>query len=175
MRVRLAVLASLVIAALGLAVSGLVWFGALDILGASAIGPRSVTEHTIDPATGEVRMTIPDKNGSVTVVSGPKVAVSLPNGLSLFPGSRVNGNSQVTRSGGGQDTLVTFEADAPAADVIAHYREQAKAAGYAIRLEAETGDTFILVAERGGAKLTATATQGTPTTGQLVVAANPAG
>ncbi len=175
MRIRLAVLASIVIAALGLAVSVLVWFGVLEIPGASAIGPRIVTEHTIDPATGEVRMTIPDKNGAVTVLSGSKVPVTLPNGLSLFPGSRVLGNSQVTRPGSGQDTLVTFEADAPAADVIAHFRDQAKAAGFAVSLEAETGDTRILVGERGSTKLTATATQGTPTTGQIVIAAKPMG
>lgn len=173
MRVRLAVLASLVIAAIGLAVSALVWFGALEIPGEHE--PRIATEHVIDPATGEVRMTIPQKDGIVTLLSGPKVPVTLPQGFSLFPASRVLGNSQVKRSGGGQDTLVTFEADAPAADVIAHYRDQAQAAGFAVSLEAETGDTRIFVGERGGTKLTATATQGTPTTGQLIIAARPTG
>lgn len=171
MRIRIAVLASLVIAAAGLAVAVLVWLGKLDMPGALDTAPRTITEHTIDPATREVRMTIPDKQGIATVRSGPSVPVSLPEGFSLLPGSRVVGNSMVTRPGGGQNTLVTFESDASAQGVIAHSRDEAKAAGFAITLEVTTGDTFILVAdrERDGARLSATATQGAPTTGQLVI------
>jgi len=175
MRVRLAVLASLLIATLGVAVSVLVWFGALEIPGTGSAGANSQTEHVIDPATGEVRMTIPGKDGAVTVLSGPKLPVSLPKGFSLFAGSRVLGNSRAMRPGRRQDTLVIFEADAPAADVIAHYRDQAKAAGFAVTLDVQTGDTLILVGERGGTKLTATATQAAPTTGQISIAAKPNG
>ena len=175
MRVRLAVLASLVIAALGVAGAALVRFGVLEIPGTDGAGPRAATQHVIDPATGEVRMTIPQKDGAVTVLSGPKLPVSLPKGFSLFAGSRVVGNSRATRPGRRHDTLVTFEADAPAAEVIAHYRDQAKAAGFAVTLDVQTGDTLVLVGERGGTRLTATATQAAPTTGQISIAANPPG
>ncbi len=169
MGLRIAVLASLVLAALGLAVAALVWLGKLDMPGAPDTALRTTTEHTIDPATGETRIIIPQKDGIATLRSGPNVPVTLPAGFSLFPGSRVVGNSLVMRTGEGQNTLVTFDTDAAAADVIAHYREQAKAAGFAIALEAETGDTVIMIGERDGAKIAATATQGKPTTGQLVI------
>lgn len=177
MGLRIAVLASLVLAALGLAVAALVWLGKLDMPGALDTGPRTTTEHTIDHATGETRITIPQKDGIATLRSGPNVPVTLPEGFSLFPGSRVVGNSLVARTDDGQNTLVTFDTDAAAADVIAHYRKQAKAAGFAIALELTTGDTTILVAERkgDGARLSATATQGSPATGQLIVGGVKAG
>ena len=169
MRLRIAVLAGLGVAGLGLAVLALAGPGASDMLGAGDTGPGTKTEQTIDPATGETRITIPQKDGIATLRSGPNIPVTLPDGFSLFPGARVVGNSLVTRTGGAQNMLVTFDTDAPAAQVIAHYREQAKAAGFAIALEAETGDTFILVGERVGAKVSASATRDTPTTGQLVI------
>ncbi len=171
MLIRIAILASLVIAFAGLALAALVWLGKLDMPAALGAAPRTSTQHTIDLATREVRMTIPDKQGIATLRSGPNVLVNLTEGFSLFAGSRVIGNSIVTRPGGGHDTLVTFETDASAKHVIAHTRDEAKAAGFTISLEVTTGDTVILVAnrERDGARLSATATQGTPTTGQLVI------
>ncbi len=177
MRIRIAVLAALSLAALGLAALALTWLDASNLPGAGDSEPRTKTEHTIDPATGEARITIPQKDGIATLRSGPNVPVSLPEGFSLFAGARIVGNSLVTRPGGGQNALVTFETDAPAADVITHYREQAKAAGFAIAIEQTTGDTTILVAERkgDGARLSATATQGSPATGQLIVGGVKAG
>lgn len=140
-----------------------------DMPGAGDTGSDTTTEHTIDPATGETRITILQKDGIATLRSGANVPVTLPEGFSLLAGARVFGNSLVSRPGGWQNAVVTFETDAPAVQVIAHYREQAKAAGLAITLEAETGNTFIMVAERGATKVSATATRGTPTTGQLVI------
>jgi len=171
MRLRIAVLVALLLAGLGLALLALTWFDAPNLPGAPGSGPRTKTEHTIDPATGEARITIPQQDGIATLRSGPNVPVSLPEGFSLFAGARIVGNSLVTRPGGGQNALVTFETDAPAADVITHYREQAKAAGFAIALEVTAGDTIILIGERkvDGARLSATATDHTPATGQLVI------
>lgn len=169
MRLRIAVLVALLLAGIGLAVLAMTYLDASNLPGAGDTGPSTATEHTIDPETGETRITIRQNDGIATLRSGPNVPVTLPMGFSLYPGARVVGNSLVTRSGGSQNTLLTFDTDASAAQVIAHYREQAKAAGFAIALEAETGDTFIMVGERGSAKISATATQGTPTTGQLVI------
>lgn len=174
---RIAILTGLLLVGLGLAALALTWLDAPNLRGTGDIGPDTTTEHTIDPATGETRITIPQKDGIATLRSGQKVPVTLPEGFSLFPGARVVGNSLVTRTGGGQNALVTFDTDAPAAQVIAHYREQAKAAGFVIAIELTTGDTTILVAERkgDGTRLSATATQGTPATGQLVIGAGRAG
>lgn len=128
-------------------------------------------EYTIDKASGETRMTIKGKEGDATLRAGPSVPVSLPAGFSLFPGSKVVSNAQVNQPGG-QGTLITFEADAPADKVVAHYRDAAKAAGFTIQLEMNTNGTQMIGGERAsdGATLSVTATQGTPTTGQLILA-----
>ena len=129
-------------------------------------------EHSIDPATGETRMTIPDKGGAATLRAGPSVPVSMPEGFSLFPGTRVTNNARFTRADG-EGSLVTFTADAPAKDILAHYRHEAEAAGFAITLEHEAAGSLLLIGERkrDSARLAVTATKGAPTTGQLVLSA----
>jgi hypothetical protein len=138
--------------------------------GETAAEPATSAEHIIDLATGETRMAIPHEDGVATLRSGPNVPLTLPDGLSLFPGSRVLDNSLVTRPRG-KGTLVTFEADAPAAAVIAHYRDQAQAAGFVIALDVEAGGTLMVGGARDpdGATLSVTATTGKPTAGQLVI------
>lgn len=137
---------------------------------AAADGP--LADHSIDPATGETRMTIPLAGSTATLLAGPTVPVSLPDGFTLFPGTRIANNARFAQAGG-EGSLVTFASDAPAAAVIAHYREQAAAAGFAITVEHEAADSLLLIGERArdGARIavSATATPGAATTGQLVL------
>ncbi|MFM7404822.1 MAG: hypothetical protein ACKO1N_12225 [Erythrobacter sp.] len=67
--------------------------------------------------------------------------------------------------------MVTFEANAPADKVVAHYRDAAKAAGFEIQLEMNTNGTLMVGGERksDGSSLSVTAKQGEPTTGQLII------
>ena len=127
-------------------------------------------QYTIDPATGEIRMTIRRETGEATLRSGARVPVSLPAGFSLFPGSRVVSNSLVTRPDG-QGILITFETAAPAEAVIAHYRAEAEAAGFAIQLELAANGSVLVGGKRArdGASLSVTATTGTPATGQIII------
>lgn len=135
-------------------------------------GARLGRGYTIDPATGEHRMTIEREDGEVRLRSGAEVAVALPEGFTLFPGTKVRENARVTRSGS-EAMLLTFEADAPAEEIVAHYRDAAKAAGFAIEVDLDTGGSRTVSAVRADddATLTVTATDGTPTTGQLFIAA----
>lgn len=128
--------------------------------------------YTIDPATGEHRMTIRREDGEATLRSGATVPVALPEGFSLFPGTRVIETARVTRPGG-EGALVTFEADAPAADLAAHYRDAAISAGFAVAVDLDTNGSRLVTAvrERDDAALTLTATGGPPTTGQLFISA----
>ena len=128
-------------------------------------------EYTIDKDTGETSMTIKGEDGEATLRSGADVPVSLPAGFTLFPGSKVITNTVVNQPDG-QGTMVAFEADAPADKVVAHYRDAAKAAGFEIQVEMNTNGTMMVGGERksDGSKLSITATSGTPTTGQLVIA-----
>ncbi|AUX70372.1 hypothetical protein CHX26_13485 [Porphyrobacter sp. HT-58-2] len=127
-------------------------------------------EYTIDKNTGETSMTIKGEDGEATLRSGADVPVILPEGFNLFPGSKVVTNT-VVKQPDGQGTMITFEADAPADKVIAHYREQAKAAGFDIQLEMNTNGTLMVGGERkgDGSSMSVTATGSDPTTGQIII------
>jgi hypothetical protein len=129
-------------------------------------------EYTIDKETGETSMTIKGKDGDATLRSGTNVPVSLPEGFTLFPGSKVVTNTVVDQPDG-KGTMVTFEADAPAEKVVAHYRDAAKAAGFDIQLEMNTNGTMMVGGERKGdgstLSVTATPGDGKTVTGQLII------
>lgn len=134
-------------------------------------------EYTIDKATGETSMTIKGDDGDATMRSGPAVPVNLPQGFSLFPGSKVVSNTVVNQPGG-QGTMMTFEAGGPADKVVAHYRDEAKAAGFDIQIEMNANGTQMVGGERksDGATLSVTATAGEAmTTGQIIIATKTGG
>lgn len=127
-------------------------------------------EYTIDEDSGETSMTVEGPDGTATLRSGTDVPVKLPDGFSLFPGSKVVTNTVVSQPDG-SGTMITFEADAPADKVVAHYRDQAKAAGFDIQLEMNTNGTTMIGGERkdDGSSLSVTATSGDMTTGQIII------
>jgi hypothetical protein len=127
-------------------------------------------EYTIDKQTGETRMTIKVPEGTASLRSGAKVPLRLPAGFTLFPGATVVTNTVVSQPDG-QGTMVSFETDAAADDVIAHYKAEAIAAGFAIELEVNTNGSHLIggVRKRDGSHLSVTATQGKPTTAQLII------
>lgn len=129
-------------------------------------------EYTIDEATGETSMTIKSEDGTATLRSGADVPVSLPDGISLFPGSKVVTNT-VVKQPDGQTTMVMFETNAAADKIVAHYRQQAQAAGFDIQLEMNTNGTLMIGGERkrDGSTLSVTATtnDGDATTGQIMI------
>jgi hypothetical protein len=129
-------------------------------------------EYTIDKETGETTMTVEGPDGEATLRSGAAVPVKLPDGLSLFPGSKVV-TSTLVKQPDGQGTMVMFEAEAPAEAVVAHYRDQAKAAGFDIQLEMNTNGTQMIGGERKGdgstLSVTATPGDGKTITGQLII------
>lgn len=129
-------------------------------------------EYTIDKDSGETSMTITGEDGEATLRSGSDVPIKLPSGFSLFPGSKVVTNTVVSQPDG-QGTMVMFEADAPADKVVAHYRDQAKAAGFAIELEMTTNGTTMIAGERkaDGSSLSVTATNSETdgTSGQIII------
>ncbi|MFL0670957.1 MAG: hypothetical protein ACJLS3_05865 [Erythrobacter sp.] len=130
--------------------------------------------YTINEASGETSMTIAGENGQTTFRSGANVPVSLPSGLTLFPGSRVVRNTLVDDPEGA-GVLINFEADAAASRVVAHYRDAAKAAGYAIELEMTTKDTVMIGGERksDGSTISVTATAAEPTSGMIFIGRKP--
>jgi hypothetical protein len=135
-------------------------------------------EYTVDEDSGETSMTVKGPDGTATLRSGAEVPVSLPDGFSLYPGSKVVTNT-VVKQADGQGTMVMFETDAAADKVIAHYREQAKAAGFDIQLEMNTNGTLMIGGERKGdgstLSVTASAGEGAGTSGQLIIGSKTGG
>jgi hypothetical protein len=134
-------------------------------------------EYTIDKESGETSMTVKGPDGTATMRSGASVPVDLPQGFTLFPGSTVVTNTVVNQPDG-KGTMVMFEAKAPADKVVAHYREQAKAAGFEIQLEMNTNGTQMIGGERkdDGSTLSVTASPGEGvTTGQIIIGSKTGG
>lgn len=133
-------------------------------------------EYTIDKATGETSMTVKGPDGTATLRSGADVPVNLPDGFSLFPGSRVVTNT-VVKQPDGQGTMVSFESDAAADAVIAHYRKQAESAGFDIQIEMNTNGTRMIGGERkadgSSMSITASGNDGAATTGQIIIGTKP--
>ena len=129
-------------------------------------------EYTIDKDSGETSMTVEGPDGTATMRSGAGVPVDLPAGFSLFPGSTVITNTVVNQPDG-TGTMVMFETDGAADKVIAHFRDQAKAAGFDIQLERNSNGSSMIGGERKGdgstMSITATANPGDKTTGQIII------
>lgn len=129
-------------------------------------------EYTIDNASGETSMTIKGKDGTATLRSGADVPVDLPEGFSLYPGSKVITNTVVNQPDG-KGTMVMFETDAEASEVMAHFRKEAGDAGFDIQIDANMNGSLMIGGERkaDGSSLSITATpgDGEATTGQLII------
>jgi len=129
-------------------------------------------EYTIDKDSGETAMTITGKDGNATLRSGADVPVDLPDGFSLYPGAKVLTNTVVNQPDG-QGTMVMFETGDAADKVIAHFREEAEEAGFAIQIDANMNGSLMIGGERksDGSTLSVTANpnDGDATTGQLII------
>jgi hypothetical protein len=163
-------------------ITGIVLAGALALPGGCnsqksgtiAAPDGESADYTIDEATGETSMTIADDNGRTRFRSGANLPVSLPDGLTLFPGTRVVRNT-IVDDPEGAGVLINFEADAAAARIVAHYRDAARAAGYEIGLEMTTRDTVMIGGERkaDGATISVTATGAEPSSGMIFLGRKP--
>lgn len=122
--------------------------------------PREASEGYIVAPDGEVSMAIDTGRHLATLRSGARVPISLPDGLTLFPGSEVTGSTIATHGDVGS-SLVTFRSDAPVGAVAAHFREVARSAGFVAVLDLAAEGTHTLVAEReDGAAFTLTLARG---------------
>jgi len=129
-------------------------------------------EYTIDEASGETSMTIKTPGGEATMRSGAGVPVKLPDGFTLYPGSKVVTNTVVNQPDGA-GTMVVFEAPGDAGAIIAHFKQAATKAGYAIEIEANMNETMMLSGKRAGDGTSFMVSTGAKvdgkTSGQLVI------
>lgn len=126
MRIRLRL--TLTVAALGLAACS-------DSAPVPQPEPTPAASFSHDPASGETKARIePTGESAATLRSGPQVQVSLPSGLTLYPGATVITNTLVERDGD-QRILVVFETPDAVSQVIRFYRSQARSAGVRLTLD----------------------------------------
>lgn len=132
-------------------------------------------EYRIDEASGETSMTIRTARGEATMRSGEGVPLALPDGFTLYPGSKIISNTVVSQPDG-TGAMVLFESTAAPADIIAHFKTHAGEAGYAIELEATMNETMMLSGRRGAAGTAFVATTEAPedgiVSGQLIISKN---
>jgi hypothetical protein len=132
-------------------------------------------EYRIDEASGETSMTIKTPEGEARMRSGGGVPLELPDGFTLYPGSKVVSNTVVNQPDG-TGNMVLFESTAKPAAIIAHFKGLAEKAGYAIELEATMNETMMLSGKREAARTSFMVTTGAPedgpVSGQLVISTN---
>lgn len=100
-----------------------------------------------DNNDGEAEIRFTDNDGQETVIStGSDGDVEWPDGFSLYPGASVEGH--VTMDGAeGSGAMVTITTSDSAEEVLAHYRQEAEAAGIEIQMEMTSGDTRVIGGE----------------------------
>lgn len=95
--------------------------------------------YTVDTRSGETNMEIQTADGTATVRSGANVAVNLPAGFSVYPGSTVITSTNAAQGDQRVDSVMLQTSDSME-EVIAFYRGQAERGGIAIESEMSTGD-----------------------------------
>lgn len=150
--------------------------GALLLAACGSNSENEVASGTYtDPETGKTadykitssddgesgKVSIKTEDGEM-VFGGGAGNAKLPAGFTPYPGAKMTGGFSAS---GAQGTggMASFEVEAKAADVIAHFRNQAEAAGMKVTSEIKSGDTMIIGAEmsgggKGGVQVTATQT-----------------
>ena len=149
--------------------------GALLLSACSSRSESEVASGTYtDPETGETAnyAVTASEDGATSNVSiktddgemqfgGGAANAKLPAGFTVYPGSKMTGGF-AARGTEGSGGMASFEVRAKAADVLAHFRRQAEAAGLKVTSEIKSGETAIIGAEKtsdAGTGVQITATQ----------------
>ncbi|QZH75199.1 MAG: hypothetical protein JY451_00760 [Erythrobacter sp.] len=104
-------------------------------------------EYDADQSGDEAQIRFTDKDGNETVInSGTDVAASLPDGFTVYPGAQVASSSVMSGADGQGSMTVMTSSDSPE-EMVAHYRQQAEAAGFVIEMEMTTNDTMMIGGE----------------------------
>lgn len=149
--------------------------GMLAACGGPADGTYQTEEGTVevdsDASGGRSEIRFTGKHGEEAVItSGTNVAVDLPAGFGIYPGAQVVSNTSMSSAEGDAAMVVMTSADKPA-ELVAHYRQQAEAAGVTIEMEMNQNGTLLIGGELpagGGFSFTAMAA-GDSTQGTLLI------
>ena len=101
-----------------------------------------------DGESGTIQFT-DGEGGEVSIDIGEDAEAALPDGFSVYPGAKVATTATMggTRESG---SMLALESPASPANIVAHYRREAEAAGYEIEMEGRAGDSYTVNATKGG-------------------------
>ena len=106
-------------------------------------------EYSVDNRGSNATATVTNDDGTSTVRTGNNVAIDLPAGFTLYPGSKVVTNTVFNRDDG-KGAMVIFQSDAKPDEVLAYYRKEAEAAGVKIEMEMKTAQGTMLAGKGDG-------------------------
>ena len=102
--------------------------------------------YTVDQENGGGSISIKTDDGEFNMTSGEDVVVELPAGFTVYPGADVVTQTNADY-GEGSTSSVMMTSDDSVADMVAHYRKQAEAAGIEITSEMKVNETQIIGGE----------------------------
>lgn len=103
----------------------------------------SKTEYSVDADGTTSTATVTTEDGTATFETGSGVKAELPDGYTLYPGSKVVTATKAS-SPNGDMRLVMFESSDEPKVIAEFYRKQAEAAGVKLELEMTTEQGTIL-------------------------------
>jgi hypothetical protein len=138
-------------------------------------GEGGTADYSIREEGDGTSMTIKTEKGTAVVRTGADAA-KFPIGFSLYPGAKVTSGTTVSEAAAAGDggSVIAFESADDPSKVIAHYKQQAKAAGYAIEGEmamnnGTAGETMMVGGTRGESGFSLTVTRAADkTTGTFI-------
>ncbi len=138
-------------------------------------------EYSADSeSSGETTMRITGPDGEEVVSrTGAGVELSLPDGISMYPGAKIVSNTVVSGGSEGSGSMIMFESSDSPEDITKYYRKQAESAGITIQIDASMNDAQMIAGEKksdnSSFMVTATREDGDVTTAQMMVTTKPRG
>lgn len=105
--------------------------------------------YTYEAESGDTTFKIETEDGVATFSSGSDAPKKLPAGFTVYPDATVL-SSTVAQQGDGSATILILESGDAPADLLAHYRKQAEAAGVKIEMTMDTPTGTMLAGESEG-------------------------
>ncbi len=141
---------------------------------------ETIEVSTDDASSGETTMRITGPDGEEVVSrTGAGVELSLPDGISMYPGAKIVSNTVVTGGPEGSGSMIMFESDDSPDDIAKHYRKQAKDAGITIQIDADMNGAKMLAGENEADgtsfMVSASREEGESTLAQMMVGSKPGG
>jgi len=116
--------------------------------------------YSLDESDGNTRVNLDGPDGEAAVETGEDLTPDLPEGLTLYPGAKVDTVSNVGLGDSAAGTLVSMITSDSPDKVTAWYKAETTKAGYGIEAELQTGALHMISGKaEDGRQFSVSATQ----------------